>query len=157
MKLSRFVGATTRDALRQVREALGEDALIVSNRIVDGSVEIVATLDTPSSLHADEVARQAAGAVPSDPASTATPDYRPPALPKPPASAPPPRVMMRPAMAAAYAAAAAAARQQRTRQQESAGEPEETANPAQPDAGQPAAEQKPEQPATRRSKVRSSD
>ncbi len=49
MKLSRFIGATTRDVLRQVREALGPDALIVSNRMVDGGVEIVATLDSPAS------------------------------------------------------------------------------------------------------------
>ena len=47
MKLSRFVGATTRDVMRQVREALGPDALIVSNRRVDGGIEVVAAQEEP--------------------------------------------------------------------------------------------------------------
>src|SRR5690606_33366582 len=42
MKISRFFGITTREAMRQVRLALGADALIVSNRRVDGGVEILA-------------------------------------------------------------------------------------------------------------------
>lgn len=45
MKISRFVGANSRDVMRQVRLALGPDALIVSNRSVDGGVEVLATLD----------------------------------------------------------------------------------------------------------------
>ncbi|NLC36252.1 MAG: flagellar biosynthesis protein FlhF, partial [Alcaligenaceae bacterium] len=43
MKISRFFGITNREAMRQVRLALGPDALIVSNRRVDGGVEILAT------------------------------------------------------------------------------------------------------------------
>lgn len=42
MTVRRFVGANARDALRQVREALGEDAMIVANRRIDGGVEILA-------------------------------------------------------------------------------------------------------------------
>lgn len=42
MNISRFFGATNREALRQVRLALGPDALIVSNRRVNGGVEILA-------------------------------------------------------------------------------------------------------------------
>ena len=45
MKISRFYGANTRDVMRQVREALGPDALIVSNRSVDGGIEVLATVD----------------------------------------------------------------------------------------------------------------
>ncbi|MGE8701653.1 MAG: flagellar biosynthesis protein FlhF [Achromobacter sp.] len=45
MKISRFYGANTRDVMRQVREALGPDALIVSNRSVDGGIEVLATID----------------------------------------------------------------------------------------------------------------
>ena len=45
MKISRFVGANSRDVMRQVRLALGPDALIVSNRSVDGGVEVLATVD----------------------------------------------------------------------------------------------------------------
>lgn len=42
MNISRFFGSTNREALRQVRLALGPDALIVSNRRVNGGVEIMA-------------------------------------------------------------------------------------------------------------------
>nr|WP_077734914.1 hypothetical protein [Paenalcaligenes hominis] len=42
MNISRFFGATSREAMRQVRLALGPDALIVSNKRVNGGVEILA-------------------------------------------------------------------------------------------------------------------
>nr|WP_299239717.1 flagellar biosynthesis protein FlhF [uncultured Halomonas sp.] len=42
MSVKRFVAATSRDAMRQVRAALGEDALILSNRNVAEGVEILA-------------------------------------------------------------------------------------------------------------------
>ena len=45
MNVRKFLGSSTRDALRQVREALGADALILSNRKVDGGVEIMAVAD----------------------------------------------------------------------------------------------------------------
>lgn len=45
MKISRFYGPNTRDVMRQVREALGPDALIVSNRSVEGGIEVLATVD----------------------------------------------------------------------------------------------------------------
>ncbi|MEI2417592.1 flagellar biosynthesis protein FlhF [Orrella sp. JC864] len=43
MNISRFVGATSREVMRQVRLALGPDALIISNRRVNGGVEVMAT------------------------------------------------------------------------------------------------------------------
>lgn len=46
MNISRFFGATSREAMRQVRMALGPDAMIVSNRRVNGGVEILATDQT---------------------------------------------------------------------------------------------------------------
>lgn len=46
MNLSRFFGTTSREAMRQVRMALGPDALIVSNRRVNGGVEILAADQT---------------------------------------------------------------------------------------------------------------
>lgn len=46
MNISRFFGATNREAMRQVRLALGPDALIVSNKRVNGGVEILATDQT---------------------------------------------------------------------------------------------------------------
>ncbi|MBV8627125.1 MAG: flagellar biosynthesis protein FlhF [Paraburkholderia sp.] len=47
MNIRKFVGATSRDALRLVREALGSDAVVLSNRTIDdGTVEIVALADS---------------------------------------------------------------------------------------------------------------
>lgn len=53
MNISRFFGSTNREALRQVRLALGPDALIVSNRRVNGGVEIMAA--DPTSVSEDRI------------------------------------------------------------------------------------------------------
>ncbi|MDR9466743.1 flagellar biosynthesis protein FlhF [Marinospirillum sp.] len=45
MRVKRFFGADSRQAMRLVREELGADAVIVSNRKVDNGVEIVCALD----------------------------------------------------------------------------------------------------------------
>src|ERR1700692_1662459 len=46
MNIRKFIGVTSRDAFRLVREALGPDAVVLSNRVTeDGSVEIVAVAD----------------------------------------------------------------------------------------------------------------
>ena len=45
MSVRRFVGASSRDVMRQVRETLGDDALIVANRRTEGGVEILAMAD----------------------------------------------------------------------------------------------------------------
>ena len=42
MNVKKFRAANTREALRQVRDALGADAIILSNRPVDGMIEIMA-------------------------------------------------------------------------------------------------------------------
>jgi len=42
MNVKKFTAASSRDALRKVREALGPDAVILSNRQADGQVEILA-------------------------------------------------------------------------------------------------------------------
>ena len=46
MIVKKFTAATTREALLQVREALGPEALILSNRIQDGRVEIMAMAES---------------------------------------------------------------------------------------------------------------
>jgi flagellar biosynthesis protein FlhF len=47
LNIRKFIGGTSRDALRLVREALGADAVVLSNRTLDdGSVEIVALADS---------------------------------------------------------------------------------------------------------------
>ncbi|HHH38904.1 MAG TPA: flagellar biosynthesis protein FlhF [Sedimenticola sp.] len=45
MKIKRFFASDIRQALRQVREVLGADAVILSNKSVDGGVELVAAMD----------------------------------------------------------------------------------------------------------------
>ena len=45
MKINRFFAEDMRQAIRQVREALGPDAVILSNKTVDGGVELVAAID----------------------------------------------------------------------------------------------------------------
>ena len=42
MNVRKFIAATTRDALRKVKETLGPDAIILSNRGIPGGVEIMA-------------------------------------------------------------------------------------------------------------------
>ena len=42
MNVKKFSAPTSREGLRLVREALGDDAVILSNRTVNGTVEIVA-------------------------------------------------------------------------------------------------------------------
>jgi flagellar biosynthesis protein FlhF len=59
MNVKKFTAATSREALRKVRDALGPDAVILSNRPVDGVVEILA-------LDNDDVASLAAPAAGSD-------------------------------------------------------------------------------------------
>ncbi|OJW43512.1 MAG: flagellar biosynthesis protein FlhF [Thiobacillus sp. 65-1059] len=42
MNVKRIVAKTSREAMRQLRDALGPDAVILSNRTVDGGVEVLA-------------------------------------------------------------------------------------------------------------------
>lgn len=50
MTVKRFVGATARDCLRRVKEEMGPDAVVISNKAVENGVEIVAM--SPESLDA---------------------------------------------------------------------------------------------------------
>ncbi len=59
MNVKKFTAATSREALRKVRDALGPDAVILSNRPVDGVVEILA-------LANDDVASMASPAHETD-------------------------------------------------------------------------------------------
>ncbi|MGG4775107.1 flagellar biosynthesis protein FlhF [Paenalcaligenes sp. Me52] len=80
MSVSRFFGSTSREAMRQVRLALGPDALIVSNRRVNGGVEILATDATASAEPTPvtmPVPEQAQGAATSMPDSMLAPTAAP--------------------------------------------------------------------------------
>ena len=55
MKIKRFVAQDMRQALRMVREALGEDAVILSNKSVEGGIELTAAVDLVDDLADDTV------------------------------------------------------------------------------------------------------
>ncbi|HPQ25212.1 MAG TPA: flagellar biosynthesis protein FlhF [Gammaproteobacteria bacterium] len=63
MKIKRFVAQDMRQALRMVREALGEDAVILSNKTVDGGVELTAAIDLVDNISTDTVDQR----IPSQP------------------------------------------------------------------------------------------
>ncbi|GBH28004.1 flagellar biosynthesis protein FlhF [Burkholderia vietnamiensis] len=70
MNIRKFTGATSRDALRLVREAPGADAVVLSNRTLDdGSVEIVALADSDLAAVAPQAAARLRAAVPRMPES----------------------------------------------------------------------------------------
>ncbi len=71
MKVRRFFAPDMRQAIRLVREAQGPDAVILSNRKVDGGVEIIAAVDYDESLMAQTAPQQTA---PPQPAATGAAD-----------------------------------------------------------------------------------
>jgi len=50
MKIKRFFAPDMRQAIKMIRESQGADAVILSNRKVDGGIEIISALDYDSSL-----------------------------------------------------------------------------------------------------------
>lgn len=80
MKIKRFVAPDMRQAMREVREEQGPDAVILSTRKLDEGIEIIAAVDYDEAL-VREAARH--GAAPA-------PAAEPPALPTRAAAAPPP-------------------------------------------------------------------
>ncbi|QFU00085.1 Flagellar biosynthesis protein FlhF [Halomonas sp. THAF5a] len=81
MSVIRFVGQTSREAMRQVRESLGDDALILANRHTEQGVEILAMADDAVEGMTAESAPAAASA--SEPAASRAPSpaIEPPPLP----------------------------------------------------------------------------
>ena len=78
--IKKFYATTTRDALRQVRDALGANAIILSNRQVGGGVEIIAVAD----LDMANLTSQAEPAILSHAPRPASPPPPPRAAPVPP-------------------------------------------------------------------------
>ncbi|WP_454690533.1 flagellar biosynthesis protein FlhF [Achromobacter aloeverae] len=70
MNILRFFAPTNREVMRQVRQALGPDALIISSRGVDGGIEVMATdpsaLDDHGRLRRPEAALQEVAATAED-------------------------------------------------------------------------------------------
>lgn len=57
MKIKRFFAPDIRQALRQVKSTLGADAVILSNKKVDGGIELVAAMDYDESVIAASEAK----------------------------------------------------------------------------------------------------
>ena len=74
MKPRKFVGANSREVLKQVRDTLGPDALIVSNAKVAGGIEVIAL---PSSSINELVSNAAHDEPAPDPAPAAPREAQP--------------------------------------------------------------------------------
>ncbi len=85
--IKKFYATTTRDALRQVRDALGANAIILSNRQVAGGVEIIAVADL-------DMASLTAQAEPAGTVLTHSPRPSRSTVPPPPPPEPPPPQQM---------------------------------------------------------------
>ena len=59
MNVRKFIAATARDALRKVKETLGPDAIILSNRGIPGGVEIMAVAARDMEMMVPTAERQA--------------------------------------------------------------------------------------------------
>ena len=113
MKIKRFVAADMRQAMREVREEQGPDAVILSTRRLDEGVEIIAAVDYDESLVRE--AARSGEPLPTEVRIVRERAPEPPALPpKPrrmpvaPVPAPAPRAVVTP-MAASVAAPVAVA------------------------------------------------
>jgi flagellar biosynthesis protein FlhF len=77
MNVKKFTAPTSREALRKVRESLGPDAVILSNRQADGGVEILALAnDDAASLAMPAPHSPMADPAPSLDLNTAVPQGR---------------------------------------------------------------------------------
>ncbi len=95
MKIKRYFAADTRKALRMVRDDLGPDALIISNRSVDDGVEILAAedfdeelatkgvIDTRDAVEITDATVEPKAAAPSEQAAPAAEKPKTEAGPKP--------------------------------------------------------------------------
>ncbi len=72
MKIKRYFAADMRQAIRKVRDEQGPDAVILSNRKVEGGVEIIAAVDYDEAL-VDQVLGRAAPLPALQPAETSSP------------------------------------------------------------------------------------
>jgi flagellar biosynthesis protein FlhF len=91
MKIKRFVAATMRQALAQVREEQGPDAVILSNRRIDGGIELITAVDYDETLIEEALKRTR-----PEPAPAAAPE---PVAPPAPAATSAPAAPRRPSTA----------------------------------------------------------
>jgi len=77
MKVRRFLATNSREALRKVKEELGADAVILSNKAVPGGVEIMALAGEEIASLADKSRQVEASAASKQPAAIRTPATAP--------------------------------------------------------------------------------
>jgi len=107
MKIKRFLAKNMREAMQLVREEQGPDAVILSNRRIDGGVEVVAAVDYDAALM-QQAQRQPVAAAPAQPqahAHTHTQIQAPAQAARPPAAAVAPKPEKKPVPQQAAAAA----------------------------------------------------
>jgi flagellar biosynthesis protein FlhF len=90
MKIKRFVAATMREALASVRAEQGPDAVILSNRRIDGGIELITAVDYDEALIEEALARAKPAPEPAPPAFPLDPPRARFALDPPAAPAAPP-------------------------------------------------------------------
>lgn len=73
MNVKKFIAANARDALRKVKESLGSDAIILSNRSVPGGVEIMAVASRDMAMLAPTPSRDVQQRPAAQPTSAARP------------------------------------------------------------------------------------
>lgn len=102
MKIKRFLAKNMREAIRLVREEQGPDAVILSNRRIEGGVEVVAAVDYDAALmqQALRPTREAIGEEPVEPRAS-TPSSRSISPAPAPVQAPQAQASMPPARAEA--------------------------------------------------------
>lgn len=76
MNVRKFIAANARDALRKVKETLGNDAIILSNRGVPGGVEIMAVAARDMAMIVPSVSDSVPARSQPRPVSTEEDDYR---------------------------------------------------------------------------------
>ena len=86
MKIKRFFAPDMRQAIRMVRDEQGPDAVILSNRKVNGGVEIISAVDYDEAL-VQQAATEAEPATASQPAAAPVANEQPAAPAEPPALA----------------------------------------------------------------------
>jgi len=93
MKIKRFFAPDMRQAMRQVRDTFGADAVILSNKLVEGGVELVAAKDYDESQVLGQVSTPAPSAAPRNPyarePTAPLGSHPPPSTPRPSPAATP--------------------------------------------------------------------
>lgn len=72
MQIKRFVAQTMRQALAEVRAEQGEDAVIISNRRIDGGIELITAVDYDETLIDDALKRVRSAPASAEPVQAAT-------------------------------------------------------------------------------------